>query len=92
MPSLKLVRVIQTKDFNIIGKVNKISLISNPFPIICCSTDLYIYIFDINGELIKYFCIGKGLEVEFSIDKNCGRVKDYIIFNNNGKLTRMNFI
>ena len=92
MPSLKLVRVIQTKDFNIPGKVNKIALISNPFPMLCCVEDLKIFIFDINGEYIKNLDVNKDTKVEFSIDKNCGRVNDYIVLNENGNPSRINLI
>ena len=92
MPSLKLVRVIQTKDFNIPGKVKKIALISNPFPMLCCVGDLKIFIFDINGEYIKNLDVNKDTKVKFSIDKNCGRVNDYIVLNENGNPSRINLI
>ena len=80
MPSLKLVRVIQTKDFNILSKINKIALISNPFPMICCATKAYIIIFDINGEFIKQYNIDKKCKVEFCVDKNLGIFNDFVIY------------
>ena len=80
MPRLKLVRVIQTKDFNILSKINKIALISNPFPMICCATKAYIIIFDINGEFIKQYNIDKKCKVEFCVDKNLGIFNDFVIY------------
>ena len=92
MPSLKLIRVIQTKDYKIEGKINKIALVSNPFPILCCASDKMIFIFDINGEFIKSYSVNEGIKVEFCVDKNCGRVNDYIIYNDNGKPNLINIL
>ena len=92
MPTLKLVRVIQTQDHNISGKIKKIALISNPFPMICCVSELTIFIWDINGEIINSYKISKGNEVEFCIDKDFGRFNDFMIFNQNGSPKNMDFI
>ena len=80
MPSLKLIRAIQTKDLNIQGIIYKIALISNPFPLLCCVSKLKVFVLDINGEFIKSFDINKDTDVEFCVDKNSGRIREYIIF------------
>ena len=59
---------------------------------LCCVGDLKIFIFDINGEYIKNLDVNKDTKVEFSIDKNCGRVNDYIVLNENGNPSRINLI
>ena len=92
MPSLKLIRAIQTKDYKIEGKINIIALISNPFPILCCANDKNVFIFDINGDFIKSYSINEGIKVDFCVDKNCGRVNDYIIYNDKGKQNLINII
>ena len=86
MPSLKLIRAIQTKDYNIKGEIKKIALVSTPFPMICISSDLQVFVLDINGEFIKNFDVNKGNIIEFCVDKNCGRVNDYIVFIDNKKM------
>ena len=92
MPSLKLIRAIQTKDYKIGGKINKIALVSSPFPILCVANDKMVFIFDINGEFIKSYSVNEGIKVEFCVDKNCGRVNDYIIYNQNGKPNLINIL
>ena len=87
MPSLKLIRAIQTKDYNIPGKINKIALASNPFPILCVASEVKIFVFDINGEFIKNIDIVGGKSVGFLIDKNFGRITDKICFNDDLGLT-----
>ena len=92
MPTLKLVRVIQTKDYNISGKINKIALISNPFPMICCVSEQIVFIWDINGQIVNRYEISEKIKVEFCIDKNFGRVNDYMIFRENGTSKYIDFI
>ncbi len=92
MPTLKLVRVIQTKDYNISGKINKIALISNPFPMICCVSEQIVFIWDINGQIVNRYEINEKIKVEFCIDKNFGRVNDYMIFRENGTSKYIDFI
>ena len=92
MPSSKLIRAIQTKDYKIEGKINIIALISNPFPILCCANDKNVFIFDINGDFIKSYSINEGIKVDFCVDKNCGRVNDYIIYNDKGKQNLINIL
>ena len=92
MPTLKLVRAIHTKDFNIHGKIRKIALVSNPFPMICCVSELTVFIWDINGEIVNCYNINERIEVEFCIDKNYGRFNDYMVFIENGKSDIKNFI
>ena len=92
MPTLKLVRVIQTKDFDIPGKIYKIALISNPFPMICCVSTRRIFIWDINGDLVNSFEINERIQVEFCIDKCYGRFNDHMIFIQNGNHQNVNFL
>ena len=87
MPSLKLIRAIQTKDLNIPGKIEKIALISCPLPLLCVVSSVKITVLDINGEFIRSKDIKKGNKVEFSVDKNCGRINDCFILVENGKRT-----
>ena len=83
IPTFKLIRAIQTKDLNMPGKIYKIALISNPFPMLCCVSTLKVSVFDINGNFIRSFDKKEDTKVEFSVDKNCGRVSDYVIFSEN---------
>ena len=92
MPTLKLVRVIQTKDYDIPGTIKKIALISNPFPMICCVSEKIAFIWDINGQIVNSYEINEKIEVEFCIDKNFGRFNDYLIFNQNGTSKYIDFI
>ena len=78
MPTLKLVHVIQTKDFGINETINFLILISNPFPMICCICHNNIYVFDINGKLINKQDFCKDIKLGFGIDKNCGLFNDCI--------------
>ena len=81
MPTLKLVKVIQTNDFNIKSKIKKMALFSNPFPMVCCVDDTNnntnFILFDINGEMIHntYYNIGN-YKIIFSVDKNLGVIED----------------
>jgi len=82
MPTLKLIHVIQTKDFDINEKINFLVLISNPFPMITCICSNNIFVFDINGKLINKQDFCKDIKLGFGIDKNCGLFNDCISFKN----------
>ncbi len=85
MPTLKLIRVIQTSDLNINEKIKYLALISNPFSMICCVFLTRIFILDINGDVIRQINIEEDSKIKFCIDKNCGLFNDFISFNKNGK-------
>ena len=90
MPTLKLIHVIQTKDFGIKEQINFLILISNPFPMITCICKQNLFVFDINGKLINKQDFYTGIRLGFGIDKNCGLFNDCISFkfendNNNNK-------
>ena len=80
-PKCKLVRSIKviniTKSEDILQKV---ALVSNPFPMIFAyDTNLTLYIFTLNGELInKKVLKNKSLEIYPCIDKNFGLINDFI--------------
>ena len=80
-PSLKLVNVIQIKDY--IGEIilEGVVLISRPYPMIFCYNKRNEILFDINGNLINKIKYGDDSSYEFAIDKNCGIVNDYIFVN-----------
>ena len=80
MPTLKLIRSIQTLDFDINEKIIYVVLISNPFPMICCTTHSKIFIFDINGELINILDNSHRYNIKFYIDKNFGIFEDFITY------------
>ena len=82
MPTLKLVHVIQTKDFGIKEQINFLILISNPFPMIACICKNNLFVFDINGKLINEQDFCTGIRLGFGIDKNCGLFNDCISFYN----------
>jgi len=85
MPTLKLIRSFQIKDYvknyDINYKIQYVVLISNPFPMICfIDIEKKVYILDINGELINEKEIDKDAYILFSIDKNCGLFNDHISY------------
>ena len=85
MPTLKLIRSFQIKDYvknyDINYKIQYVVLISNPFPMICfIDIEKKVYILDINGELISEKEIDKDSYILFSIDKNCGLFNDHISY------------
>ena len=85
MPTLKLIRSFQIKDYvknyDINYKIQYVVLISNPFPMICfIDIKNKVYILDINGELISEKEIDKDSYILFSIDKNCGLFNDHISY------------
>ena len=92
IPTLKLIRVIQLKDLNIKIKLNHIALISNPFPMICCTSSKQIFVFDLNGEKINEIGIEEGNNINFCIDKNCGLFNDYVTYFQKGTIKKFDFI
>ena len=93
-PKLKLINSIDTYSFKVNDDkdfLDKIALISFPFPSIICHNKKYIYQLSINGELIKYQKLEEGDKIIFSIDKNLGLVEDKVeIYNFDNKL-KQNF-
>ena len=85
VPTLKLIRSIQSKDLGIMEIIKNVVLISNPFPMICLICLNNIFFLDINGRYIKKCDNIKNAKLEFCIDKNCGFFNDYISVNENGK-------
>ena len=78
-PKCKLVSVIKINDY--IDDENpliKIALISNPFPMIFCYNQLEMFIFTINGELIRRKEKDKNTILYPCIDKSLGLIKDNI--------------
>ena len=85
IPKLKLISAILLKDYNI-NSINNVVLISNPFPMICCTTTSKIYVFDINGKYINEIDTEiEDAQFQFYIDKNCGLFNDYICYIKNGR-------
>ena len=91
MPTLKLICVIQIRDFNINEDINNVILISNPFPMFCCVSSHHIYVFDINGKKINELNIEENSKIIFCIDKNCGLFNDYISYKKNNEEKEIEF-
>ena len=78
-PKCKLVRTIKVKDItNSDDALQKVVLISNPFPMIFFHDSNYLYCVSINGDLIKKKEIKKDTKTFPCIDKNLGLVVDYV--------------
>ena len=88
-PKLKLINTIDIISFKVSDDndfLDKVVLISFPFPSIICHSKKYIYQLSINGELIKYKKLEEGEKVIFYIDKNLGLVEDKVeIYNSENK-------
>ena len=76
-PSCKLINAIKVSNISGNAIFNKILLISNPFPMIYCSNESYIYILNINGNFISCHTLNNE-EFDVHIDKNCGIVQDFL--------------
>ena len=59
--------------------LRKVVLVSNPFPMIFCHNRKKMYVFSINGELIRSRDIEPGTEFVPCIDKDLGLVRDHVI-------------
>ena len=86
-PKCKLVRAIKT--INITNSeliLQKVVLVSYPFPMIFTYDKDNMYTLSLNGELIKKEEIkDKNIKIYPCIDKNCGLINDYIIIEKNNK-------
>ena len=59
--------------------MEKVVLVSNPFPMIFCYDKKNMYLFTLNGDLIKTKHIEyNNYEIHPIIDKNCGIINDLI--------------
>ena len=91
--SIKLVRVIKIDIYyENENYLKKVILISNPFPMIFCYNENKMFIFNINGELIRSKKIEHGTEFIPCIDKDLGLIRDHIemrkrIYQNNTALS-----
>ena len=93
-PKLKLINSIDTCSFKASDDndfLDKVALISFPFPSIICHNKKYIYQLSINGELIKYQKLERGDTITFSIDKNLGLVEDKVEIYDSEKKFKINF-
>jgi len=79
-PKCKLVRAINVCDITNLKEImEKVVLVSNPFPMIFCYDKKNLYLFTLNGELIKAKPISyNNFEIYPIIDKNCGIINDLI--------------
>jgi hypothetical protein len=93
-PKLKLINSIDTYSFKASDDndfLDRVALISFPFPSIICHNKKYIYQLSINGELIKYQKLEIGDIITFSIDKNLGLVEDKVEIYDSEKKFKINF-
>ena len=85
-PKCKLVRVIKVSEFTNSNQIlEKVVLVSNPFPMIFTYDKKNFYSLTLNGELIEK----KNIKIQFvdiypCIDKNCGLINDCVYLNKNG--------
>ena len=79
-PKCKLVRAINVCDITNLKEIlEKVVLVSNPFPMIFCYDKKNMYLFTLNGDLIKAKQIGyNNFDIYPIIDKNCGIINDLI--------------
>ena len=79
-PKIKLVKVLQFLNYcdNEDDFLRKVVLISNPFPMIFCHNLRKMYVFSINGELIRSRAIEPGTEIIPCIDKDLGLIRDHV--------------
>ena len=83
-PKCKLVRAIKVSNItNSNDILEKVVLVSNPFPMIFTYDKNNMYTITLNGELIKKEELKYKQKLYPCIDKNCGLINDYIIFKDN---------
>ena len=83
-PKCKLVRAIKVSNItNSNDILEKVVLVSNPFPMIFTYDKNNMYTITLNGDLIKKEELKYKQELYLSIDKNCGLINDCIIFKDN---------
>ena len=89
-PKFKLVSFIKINDYIDDEKpLIKVVLISNPFPMIFCYDELNMFLFTVNGELIRKKEKDKFFILKPCVDKYLGLIKDCIIIK---KFTSNNII
>jgi hypothetical protein len=82
-PKCKLVRAIKTSKFIDSDEIlQKVVLVSNPFPMIFTYDMNNMYVLSLNGELIKKEKLKENVEIYPCIDKDCGLVNDCIFIKN----------
>ena len=83
-PKCKLVRTIKAINLtNSNELLQKVVLVSNPFPMIFAYDKNYMYTFTLNGEIIKKEGLEiNNLEIFPCVDKNCGLINDCIFIKN----------
>ena len=83
-PKCKLVRTIKVCNItNSNDILQKVVLVSNPFPMIFTYDKDNMYLFTLNGELIKRKELSnKNVEIYPCIDKNCGIISDCVFIRN----------
>ena len=78
-PKIKFIRAIKVDDYyEKDDYLKKVVLISNPFPMIFCHSDSKMFVFSINGELIRSRKIEAGTEFIPCIDKDLGLIRDHV--------------
>jgi hypothetical protein len=79
-PKCKLVRTINVCDITNLKEIlEKVVLVSNPFPMIFCYDKKNMYLFTLNADLIKKKPIEyNNFEIYPIIDRNCGIINDLI--------------
>ena len=78
-PKIKLVRVIKIDNYyENDDYLKRVILISNPFPMIFCHNETKMFVFSINGELIRSRSIEPGTDFIPSIDKDLGLIRDHV--------------
>ena len=79
-PNWKLVSVIKISDYieNELHPLNEVVLVSNPFPMIFCYNEEFMFVFTINGELINKKEKKKYIDIYPCIDKSLGLISDSI--------------
>ena len=78
-PKIKLIRALKIDDYYEKGNyLKKAALISNPFPMIFCHTSTNMFVFSINGELIRSRKIENSTEFIPCIDKDLGLIRDHV--------------
>ena len=82
-PKCKLVRTIKVLNLTNSNEIlQKVVLVSNPFPMIFSYNKNNMYTFTLNGELIKKELKTENIEMIPCIDKNCGLINDCIFIRN----------
>ena len=86
-PKCKLVRAIKVINLTHSNEIlQKVVLVSNPFPMIFAYDINNMYTFTLNGELIKKELKTDNIEILPCIDKNCGLINDCIFIKKNNDL------